>query len=138
MYKCELCEKEFARTNALTIPKCCQAMSESQYRLCAKCIKKCDKCPFCRSPKAHSIESVALAWEIEHMVYQHALYRTYCECMCWSIGITLYGSPYHEGTKTFEEIVTDQCLDTVARDMSLKIFKKMTDILNLCSLHTAE
>ena len=45
---CCICEKS---KFYLRLLKCCQTNSESGYSICRICMKKCDKCPLCRSAK---------------------------------------------------------------------------------------
>lgn len=47
MSKCIICQEYSIKIKL----KCCQKNSESQYGLCRRCFKKCERCPLCRSEK---------------------------------------------------------------------------------------
>jgi len=89
---CEICQKSFKRK--LTIPSCCQVKSESKYQLCGRCIRKCKKCPFCRSLKKEDILKRSLIYEIEYMIRLHAIFRIACETIATEIGNMLYRHPF--------------------------------------------
>lgn len=73
-YQCNICDTVYKTKQPLHTPKCCQINSESKYQLCKKCIKRLDKCPWCRSPKTIDIAKSALFFEIQNMLTKSVLF----------------------------------------------------------------
>lgn len=71
--ECIVCERTFK--GKLVTPKCCQRNSESQYKLCGRCVKKCNKCPLCRSPKRKDIYLESIYLEIKHIIVISILFQ---------------------------------------------------------------
>jgi len=129
MNKCDVCEKLYKKK--LIIPQCCQSNSESKYKLCNRCIRKCSRCPFCRSEKKEDIKKHSLIFEIEFMVRVHAIYRIACEKICTDIGNIFYRHPFGdpESTHTYYNLFRSQCLSIVTAHNH-----QITDIVGNSSL----
>ena len=113
MYTCSICEKSYRKSGI--IPSCCQQKSESQYALCKRCLKKCTRCPFCRSEKTVDVLRQSLVLEIEYMVRVHAVFRIACENIAAEIGNLLYPHPFadKENSHIFYQTFRQQCISIV-------------------------
>ena len=131
MNQCNLCEKVYKKK--LIVLGCCQRGAESQYKLCTRCIKRCDACPFCRSPKATDLKIKSLIFEIEYMIRLHALMRTCTEQIIFDLGNYLYPNNFGERDEYFSghyEYLCNRAREII-RDHVLTTSSPLQDILDI-------
>ena len=73
--QCVICSNVFKCKSTLTIPNCCQRYCESPAQICGRCIKKCDRCPLCRSYKKIDTYREAIYFQVCHLITVSLLYQ---------------------------------------------------------------